>query len=265
MLEPSRLATFRGARLQGAILPITLLVIWQWGGAGGWLPTYLSSPTAIWQALADLLKDGELADAIGASLFRAYTGFLLGAVSGVLIGVAAGRSAALAHFCEPLVSLLNPIPKIAFLPVFLLLFGLGHALMIATITLSVFFPAFLASRHSVASINPLLPWSARNMGASPRVIFFKVILPAAAPRVFVGLRVGLSMAFVILFAAELISGQSGLGYLIAQGQNAGRFDLTLACILVFAVLGFVSDRILLAIQKVTLRGQTLGTVEALTP
>jgi ABC-type nitrate/sulfonate/bicarbonate transport system permease component len=246
--------------LQGLLLPIGAIVLWQAAASLGCLPRYLSSPFAVFSALMETLRDGELGEAVAASLYRGYMGFVFGAVDGVLLGLAAGLWKPVRNFFDPVVAFFNPIPKIAFLPIFLLLLGLGHALMIVTVALSVFFSSFLASRDAVVSINPHYVWSARNMGASPARIFFRVILPAAAPQVFVGLRVGLSMTFVMLFASELISAQSGLGWLIAQGENAGRYDLMLAGIVVFAVLGFVSDRILLWVRARALTGQTFGSL-----
>jgi ABC-type nitrate/sulfonate/bicarbonate transport system permease component len=263
-VDRSRTATpKRGGSLrvvQGLLLPIGVILLWQVAALSGDLPQYLSSPLGVLSALVETLRDGELGEAAAASLYRGYMGFAFGAVSGVLLGLAAGLWKPVRNFFDPVVAFFNPIPKIAFLPVFLLLLGLGHALMIVTVALSVFFPSFLASRDAVVSINPRYVWSARNMGASTVRIFFRVIVPAAAPQVFVGLRVGLSMTFVMLFASELISAQSGLGWLIAQGENAGRYDLMLAGIVTFAVLGFASDRILLWVRARALAGQTFGSL-----
>jgi ABC-type nitrate/sulfonate/bicarbonate transport system permease component len=257
---------FDSARvLQGALLPVGVVILWQLTASLGWLPEYLSSPFAVILAFDEIIRDGELLAAVAASLYRGFAGFTLGAVDGVLIGLAAGLWKPVRNFFDPVVAFFNPIPKIAFLPVFLLLLGLGHGLMIATVALSVFFPSFLASRDAVASINPNYAWSAQNMGASRATIFFRVILPATAPQVFVGLRIGLSMTFVMLFASELISAQSGLGWLIEQGENAARYDLMLAGIVAFAVLGFISDRILLWVRARVLRGQTVGTLELQRP
>src|SRR5262249_56205876 len=122
----------------------------------------------------------------------------------------AGRVPAVRRFFDPLVSFLFPIPKIAFLPVVLLLFGLGHASKISIIAFSVFFPVFVAARHAVLSINPLLVWAARNMGAPPRTVFLRVIVPAAAPELFAGIRIGLAHDFIVLFPAQLIRSERGL-------------------------------------------------------
>jgi len=113
----------------------------------------------------------------------------------------------------------------------------------------------------VLSVDRLLIWSARNMGTPPATIFFRVIVPAAAPQLFAGVRIGLAHAFVVLFAAELIGSKAGLGTIISYGEEWVRFDLMFAGIVCFAVLGFVSDRILLAVRARVLKGQMLGTEE----
>ena len=99
------------------------------------------------------------------------------------------------------------------------------------------------------------------MGAPRTTVFFRVVLPAAAPMLFSGLRVGLAHSFVVLFAAELIGARNGLGYLIVEGEEAVRFDIMLAAITAFAVIGFGSDRILMAVRRLVLHGPTLGTQE----
>jgi ABC-type nitrate/sulfonate/bicarbonate transport system permease component len=249
------------ATLQNWLLPVALLAAWEIFGSAGMLPRYLSSPGAILAALWELASTGELLVALAASLYRVAAGFLIGTAAGVVVGLGAGMLPGVRHFFDPLVSLLYSIPKIAFLPIFLLLLGLGHASMIAIIAFSVFFPVFIASRHAVLSVNKLLLWSARNMGAPPRTVFLRVVVPAAAPQLFSGVRIGLAHAFVVLFAAELIGSKVGLGNLITHAEEWVRFDMMLAGILCFAVLGFASDRILLAIRARMLKGQTIGTEE----
>jgi ABC-type nitrate/sulfonate/bicarbonate transport system permease component len=249
------------ATVQHWIVPITVLVAWELFGRLGMLPRYLSTPGAILEALWEITLSGELAVAMAASLYRVSLGFTLGTVAGIVVGLGAGVIPGVRHFFDPLVSFLYSIPKVAFLPIFLLLFGLGHASKIAIIAFSGFFPVFVASRHAVLSVNPILVWTARNMGAPPRTVFFRVIIPAAAPQLFAGIRIGLAHAFVVLFAAELIGSRAGLGTLISEGEEWVRFDLMFAGIVCFAALGFVSDRILLIIRQRVLRGQLIGTEE----
>jgi ABC-type nitrate/sulfonate/bicarbonate transport system permease component len=113
----------------------------------------------------------------------------------------------------------------------------------------------------VLSVNKLLIWAARNMGTPERTIFFRVIVPASSPQLFAGVRIGLAHAFVVLFAAELIGSKAGLGTIITSGEEWVRFDLMFAGITCFAVLGFLSDRILLAVRARVLKGQMIGTEE----
>ena len=251
----------RPALLLNWTLLVLTLVAWEAFGRLGLLPRYLSVPSEIAAAFWEIALSGELWVALAASLWRVSAGFALGTAAGVAVGLGAGRVPAVRRFFDPLVSFLFPIPKIAFLPVVLLLFGLGHASKISIIAFSVFFPVFVAARHAVLSINPLLVWAARNMGAPPRTVFFRVVIPAAAPELFAGIRIGLAHAFIVLFAAELIGSKAGLANLISYGEEWVRFDLMFAGIVCFAALGFIADRILMAVRRRVLRGQRIGTEE----
>jgi ABC-type nitrate/sulfonate/bicarbonate transport system permease component len=242
-------------------IPIVTVVVWEVFGRADLLPHYLSAPTLIVAALWELAISGELFVALAASLYRVALGFTIGMAMGIIAGLGAGIVPGVRHFFDPLVSFLYSIPKIAFLPIFLLLFGLGHASKISIIAFSVFFPVFVASRHAVLSINPILVWIAQNMGTPPRTIFFRVVIPAVAPQLFAGIRIGLAHAFVVLFAAELIGSKAGLANLISFGEEWVRFDIMFAGIVCFAVLGFVSDRILMAIRRHVLKGHLIGTEE----
>ncbi len=257
--------TIKPASILNWTIPVVTLVAWELFGRLDLLPRYLSAPTLIVAGLWELAVSGELLVAVAASLYRVMAGFAIGTAAGVIAGLAAGRTSAVRNFFDPLVSFLYSIPKIAFLPVFLLLFGLGHMSKISIIAFSVFFPVFVASRHSLLSINPILLWAAQNMGTPPRTVFFRVVIPAAAPQLFAGIRIGLAHAFVVLFAAELIGSKAGLANLISYGEEWVRFDLMFAGIVCFAVLGFVSDRILMAVRRHVLKGHLFGTEEQTVP
>jgi NitT/TauT family transport system permease protein/sulfonate transport system permease protein len=249
------------ASVQHWIVPVLVLVAWEVFGRAGMLPRYLSAPSAILLALWELASTGELWPALAASLYRVSAGFVLGTSAGIIVGLGAGLIPGVRHFFDPLVSFLYAIPKVAFLPIFLLLFGLGHASKVSIIAFSCFFPVFIASRHAVLSVNKLLLWAAENMGTPRSTVFFRVVIPAAAPQLFAGVRIGLAHAFVVLFAAELIGSKVGLGNIITSAEEWVRFDLMFAGIVCFAVLGFASDRILLMVRARVLRGQTIGTEE----
>jgi ABC-type nitrate/sulfonate/bicarbonate transport system permease component len=253
----------RPAIIQRALVPATVVACWELFGRLAELPPYLSYPTQILAALWYLAADGELLGAVAISLYRVMAGFAIGTAAGMCIGLAAGLVRGVRNFFDPLVSFLFAVPKIAFLPVFLLLLGIGDPSKIGIVAFSCFFPVFIASRQAVLSVNKLFMWAAWNMGTPRRTVFFRVLIPAAAPQLFAGFRISLAHAFIVLFAAELIGSHSGLGVLIAEGEDAARFDLMLAAILAFAILGFVSDRVLLAVRARVLKGTILGTEETI--
>lgn len=248
---------------QKLLVPAIVVLAWETLGRAGHIAPYLSYPSQIVTAFWQTTADGELPLAAAVSLYRVIAGFALGTAVGILAGLGAGLWRPARNFFDPLVSLLFAVPKIAFLPVFLLLFGIGDMSKIAIVAFSCFFPVFIASRQAILSINKLFLWAAQNMGTPWRTMFFRVVMPAAAPQLFAGVRISLAHAFVVLFAAELIGTHSGLGVLISDGEDAARFDLMLAAILAFAILGFVSDRILLAIRARVLKGSAIGTEEAI--
>ena len=134
-----------------------------------------------------------------------------GASLGVIAGLAAGTTPGVRNFFDPLVSFLYPIPKITFLSGVPPAVRPRQRLADRHHSFGVFFPVFVASRHSVLSVNRLFVWAGQNMGARRTTVFFRVVLPAAAPMLFSGLRVGLAHSFVVLFAAELIGARNGLG------------------------------------------------------
>jgi NitT/TauT family transport system permease protein/sulfonate transport system permease protein len=253
----------RPAVIQHWLVPAAVIACWEVAGRLAALPPYLSYPTQIVTALWSLAADGELLRAVAVSLYRVLAGFAIGTVAGVGIGLAAGLVRGVRNFFDPLVSFLFAVPKIAFLPVFLILLGIGDPSKIGIVAFSCFFPVFVASRQAVLSVNKLFLWSALNMGARRGTLFFRVLIPAAAPQLFAGFRISLAHAFIVLFAAELIGSHSGLGVLIAEGEDAGRFDLMFAAILAFAILGFVSDRILMTVRERVLKGSSLGTEETI--
>lgn len=247
--------------LRNIALPVATLVLWELLGRSGHLPDFLSTPSQIGAALAEVAGTGELARHVEISMLRVFAGFAIGASLGVLLGLAAGISASIRNFFDAPVSLLYPVPKIAFYPIILIWLGLGDMSKIVVVAISVWFPVFIAAIEASRSVGLQLIWSAQSMGAGRGIVFRRVVLPAALPQLFAGLRVGLALAFVALFAAELMGANAGLGYLVTDGESNLRFDIMFAGIVVFGVIGFAADRVLLLVRRRLLRGQLIGTAE----
>jgi ABC-type nitrate/sulfonate/bicarbonate transport system permease component len=236
-----------------------LLILWQVLASTGSLPGYLTSPVVIAREFTALALSGELLRHSAVSLYRSLAGLALGAGLGLGIGLLAGASRSVAGFFEPLVSLTYPVPKVAFLPVLLVWFGISDTSKIALIAISCFYPCYIAALYGVRTVDPVWVWAARNMGAAPRRVFFKVIVPAAGVHIFSGLRVSLALAFILMLASELIgsSNRLGLGFLVITADAGGRFDMMFAAILAIAILGFAVDRLLLWTRQRLLAGYTV--------
>ena len=167
----------------------------------------------------------------------------------MLIGLLCGVSQGLRSFFDPLVSLLYPVPKVALLPIIITWLGFGDASKVAVIGVAVFFPTFINSLSGAVAVRPRWLWAARNLGAGELRIFWSVVVPSALPQVFTGLRSGLALSFIVLFAAEMVGARSGLGQLIMRAEEGMRFDWMYAAIFSIGVIGFVSDRLLLALRR----------------
>lgn len=236
-------------RWLGWVLPILALLALQWGSMRDDAPRYAVAPLQILASLWDLAASGELWRDALASLRRSISGFALGAALGVGLGLACSVVRPLRDFFDPLVSLAYPVPKVALLPVFITWLGFGDASKVAMIALAVFFPTFINSLYGARSVNERWVWTARNLGATRLQIFFRVIVPASLPQVFNGLRSGLALSFVVLFAAEMVGSKNGLGNLVMKAEESMRFDLMYAAVLSIGLIGFVFDRALLMLRS----------------
>src|SRR5699024_5089206 len=207
--------------LYAVVEVILLLVLWHVFSLTEWFPVYLSSPTEVFAEMGELLFTGEVFAHVQISLYRSLFSFVLVAVIGTTLGILAGFFKPIGIFFDPLISFLNPVPKIALLPVFLVWFGVTDTTRILIIFTSAFFPAFIATIDGARNVNQLYLWKAENMGAKPLTILRKIVLPAAMPKIFDGLRVALALCFVMMFSSEMIgtSTGKGLGFLILNADS----------------------------------------------
>ena len=249
----------RNSFLLGLLLPVLTLALWEWRARSGNLPDVLPAPSVIATQWVELALHGGLAAHAGASLFRALSGFAIGAFCGTIAGLLAAALQPVERFYEPIISLTYPIPKVAALPIIFAWFGLGDVSKIVTICISVFYPLYISMLAGAKSTPRAHIWAARNMGASPFQIIFRVLLPSALPQLFDGLRIGLALSFVVMFVAEMVSSNVGLGYLIVFAENNHRFDLMFVAIATIGMIGFASDRLLMKVRTWLLVGQTAHT------
>jgi ABC-type nitrate/sulfonate/bicarbonate transport system permease component len=235
------------AVLRASVL-IAILVVWQLAALAG-LPDFVLSPVQIITHFAQALGSAELYQNIWASLARSLPGFALGTLLGALLGLAAGTARWFDRMFSPAVFLTYPVPKIVMLPIFMLWFGIGDLSKVLIIALACFYPVFINAYYGVKATRKILVWSAQNMGASPATIFRRVVVPSAAPMIFAGMRVSLALSFIVMFAAEMINANSGLGHMIRVAEYSLRFDLMYVSLLAIAILGYAGDRLVRYSQR----------------
>ncbi|MGC1670462.1 MAG: ABC transporter permease [Pseudolabrys sp.] len=199
----------------------------------------LSSVATAW---VDLIKDGELIDNGGASLYRAFAGLFLAIVVGGGLGMAMARVRLLDVFINPLVELFYPLPKSALIPVTVLWLGFGDGSKILLIFLGCMIPVTIGAYNGARGSDHALVWSARSMGASPIRMMWDVVMPSALPELLNGIRTALALAFILLVSSELIVSQKGFGYLIGYLGSTGSYEGMYAVVLTVAFLGFAADR-----------------------
>jgi ABC-type nitrate/sulfonate/bicarbonate transport system permease component len=218
-------------------------------------PILIPSPEEVVGVGIDMVRSGELLGHLRASLSRVVQGFLLAAALGVVWGVAVSRSRILSSLVEPIVEMFRPIPSLAFLPIFVLWFGIGEFAKIVFIMYATFFPIFTATALGVRQIDPVLVRAAATLGASKRNIFRYVVLPAASPSIIAGLRIGFGMSFFVIVAAEFIAADSGLGFLINDSRTFFNVPRMLLGAMVIGLIGFCFNIVLRRVERTVLRWQ----------
>jgi len=215
----------------------------------------LPPPSRIGATLLELLQGGELFAHIGATLWRVGTGFLLGSVAGLVIGAAAGYSRLVRDIIDPSIQGLRAIPSLAWVPLFILWLGIFEESKIALIAIGVFFPVYLGVSAAVLSVDRKIVEVGRIFRFNGRKLISRILVPAILPNVVVALRTGLGLGWMFVVAAEIMGASQGLGYLLVDGQQLGKPDQIVAAILVFAVIGKITDALIIVVSTPFLRWQ----------
>lgn len=212
-------------------------------------PVLLPTPVEVGRVALDLTASGELARHVLTSLWRVVQGFGLAAVAALGLGVLVGLCVPLRLMAEPVIELLRPIPPLAFLPMFLVWFGLGEASKVAFIGYTTFFPMFVAIAASVLRIDVVLLRAAASLGASRADLVRRVMLPAALPGIVVALRLGIGLALFVIVGAEFMGADAGLGHLIMEGRTFFNPAQIVMGALLLGLLGSLVNTLLLAAER----------------
>ncbi|MCD5972618.1 MULTISPECIES: ABC transporter permease [Pseudomonas syringae group] len=236
-------------RSKGLVLPLLIIVFLEIIVRIGWLPSYqMPAPSEIALTLGDL-ADGPLWKHISASLLRVLIGFAIGTSLALIFAAWVGLSREAEAYLEPTFAGLRSIPSLAWVPLLLLWLGIDETSKIVLIAIGAFFPVYLNGVAAIRNIDRKLVEVGQMYGFSRGRLTRRILLPAALPGLFTGLRSGMSLAWMFLVAAELIAATKGLGYLLSDGRETSRPDIVLAAIIVLAVLGKISDGILAGLEK----------------
>ncbi len=237
-------------RLLAIVSPLALVVIWQ---IMNWLnmldARFVPSPITIGQGAYKLVESGELWVHMYASLWRLSVGFLVGAVPGIIIGLVMGLSRWVRAALDPIVSATYPIPKIAILPLIMLLFGIGDASKIAVVAIAVVFLVLINTMVGVMTIDSVYFDVAKNYGAPWQKMFTRLIIPGALPLIFAGLRLGVGVSLIVIVAAEFVAAKSGIGYLIWTSWETLIIENMFVGIIVITMLGVVSTIVLREVER----------------
>jgi NitT/TauT family transport system permease protein len=198
---------------------------------------FFPSPTVIFQTLMQGLIQGEFLSHIGITLSRMLTGGIAGIFAGLLAGLCMGWSPRLRAVADPFIAAAHPLPKIAILPLIMIIFGIGEMSKIVVIAVSAFFPMVINTVSGVRQINPVYFEVAENYGAKPFKVFTRVIIPGSLPMIMTGVRLAVNRSLVITIASELVSAQKGLGAMIWLAWETLRTEELYASLLITAVLG----------------------------
>ncbi|MCX2726970.1 ABC transporter permease [Thermomicrobium sp. 4228-Ro] len=244
-------------RVAGWLVPwiVPALIVAGWWGivTAGLIASYqLPPPQTIVATAREMAERGELVTHLVATLQRLAWGYLLGSAPGIVLGALTGLAPWLRRALDPTVQGLRAIPSLAWVPLFLLWFGIGETSRILLIALGVFLPVYFNVLAAVGGIDWRLIEFARIYRLGRWRTFRHVIIPGALPGVLTGLRAGLSLGWMFVVAAELIAASSGLGFLLVEGQSTMRPDRVLVALLSFGLLGKLSDTLLARLERALL-------------
>ncbi len=255
----------------GLVAPAVVIAVWQTVAQMGWVnPQVLPSPLAVVERwIAYLLPmqphvptesswlawafSGELLLDAATSMYRVAVGFLIGAGLALPLGLSMGASQRVYAWFNPLVQLLRPIPPIAYIPLAILWFGLGNPPAVFLIALGAFFPVLMNTIAGVRHVDGIYLRAARNLGASQRTLFLRVMLPAAVPYILSGVRIGIGTAFIVVIVSEMIAVNNGLGFRILEAREYFWSDKIMAGMITIGMLGLAIDVVMNRLNNHLLR------------
>ncbi len=234
--------------------PLALLLLWQGCSASGLLPArILASPLAVAATAGEMIRSGELPAALAVSFLRVAAGFSVALALGVALAAGAGLSRIGEAVLDPPLQMLKAMPFLGLLPLFILWFGIGEGPKVGLVVVGSLFPIYLTLHAGIRGIDRKLVEAGRTLGLGPVERLRHIVLPGALPSLLVGVRYGLSVAWLSLVVGEQINANTGLGALITNARDFLQTDVIVVCLLVYAGMGLLTDGLVRAIERRSLR------------
>jgi sulfonate transport system permease protein len=241
---------------RGLVLPAFLLLVWHTLCASGvFTPDVMPSPVAVAAELARLWTKGRLLGDILITVQRVALGFLLGTAVATVVGAAVGYSRPASEYLDPTLQALKAVPSLAWVPLFILWFGIFEVSKVVLIAVGVFFPVYLNLLAGIRSTDRKLVEVGLVNALGRLDLVKRILVPAALPNYITGLRAGLALGWMFVIAAELMGASKGLGFLMLDGQMTGRPATIVAALILFAIAGKISDSLLVAAGRRALAWQ----------
>jgi sulfonate transport system permease protein len=241
------------------LLPVALILLWWLSARYEWLASQvLPGPDIVFGSFVDLLESGQLQAHVLISLERVLQGFLLGSLAGLLLGVTMGLSERASDYLYPLVRLIAYVPLIGWLPLLMLVFGIGEALKAVLVAQAALLPVALNTCNGIRAVPPRYIEVGRTYGFSRRQLLWKVIFPAAFPTIWSSIRYALTKSWLALVVVELLASSEGLGFLMVDSRQLYQLDVMLVAVASIGAIGFALDRVLALIELRILRWRRSG-------
>lgn len=245
------------------LIPIILVLVWQLASSVGWLSSsVLPSPLAVLQDGLELTASGELPKNLSISLYRATIGLLIGGGVGFILGFVNGMSKTFSLLFDSSIQMFRNIPHLALIPLIILWLGINESAKISLVAIGTMFPVYINTYSGIRSVDKDLIEMGKSYELSKFDLFKKIIFPAALPQILVGIRYALGVMWTTLIVAETISASSGIGYMANNAEDFVDMETVVLCIVVYAILGKVSDLIAKSFESLLLEWQTTGRSNA---
>lgn len=232
------------------ILPIVVLTIWQIAASLEWLsPQILPAPRLVATTFLELLRGGEIADGLRVSLHRIGVGILIGGSVGLALGILIGSSSRVSDYLRPSISVISQVPSLGWVPILILIFGLDEIMKYIIIAKACFVPTVLATAEGIGATPKQYLEVGRVLRLKRTTILRKLVIPAALPTIFGGLRLAIGYAWIALIVVEMLAATEGIGYTMVWGRTLFQTDIVIVGMIAIGVIGLLMDAGLTRIER----------------